>query len=921
MKNLLILFIPLFFISCSAQNQGGPGGEEEKPAPLTEINLPLDALDVPRDVNKKSILIKGARLILVSAPSIEKGWLHIENGNIKDLGSGEPPKLTVDQVIDANGKIVSPGVIDTHSHMGVYPHPGVRAHSDGNESVSPNTADVWAENSFWPQDPALWRALSSGITTIQVLPGSANLFGGRSFTAKMRPRISAREMRFESAPQGLKMACGENPKRVYGEKGGPSTRMGNVAGYDRAYQEAFEYHQGWIKYQRDLEHWNKRVSEANKETDKEKKESALKEIGDAPTPPKKDAKLDTLRKVLLGEILVHIHCYRADEMSLMLDIAKKYGFNIRSFHHAIEGYKIAKKLAEHKTGISTWADWWGFKMEAYDATPANAAITEKYGVRTIIHSDSAEDIRHLNHEVAKVLRSAKDLGIKITEEKAMAWITLNAAWALGIDDKVGSLEKGKHADLVIWDRHPLSIYAKPDQVIIDGHIAFDRDQNIVPKSDFEIGNRKLGLGTRDPLLPEMAKDRSILELLKKEHSYPDKMVHDSFVIKDVTVLKSSGEILKAQDVLISKGKIQKIAKGISKGSKLTIIDGKNRILTPGLFEAVSYLGLMEVGAVDSTKNISVEGSVINPSLESFYAFNSQTSRIAIERSHGLVYTMAMPNGGLLSGQGFFYQLSDGPTKGLVKNAAMFGSVTVEQKGAFGNHYSRLWQNLRLFVDEALFYQKNKASFNKRDLRDLKFDERELAAFKPVLEGKLPLVVSANSYDEIRHLLDFVKEMKKRKMPIKVILFGGTESWMLAKDLKKLRIPVVLNATNQTVHSFSHMQNRDDLAASLSEKGVEVALTAHEWFTYPRRIRQSAGMAVANGLDYKKAFQAITINPAKIYGLEKSYAQLKPNQEATFVLWNADPLEPLANAERIWIDGKEVSLDNRQRMLARKYLVQ
>jgi len=902
MKSLFLLILLVCF-SCS--NNSGPEGEEEKPIPLEEVSLPIEPADNPRDINKKSILIKDARLILVSSPSIDKGWILLKNGNIEDLGSGEAPDLKVDQVISAKGKIVSPGVIDTHSHMGVYPHPSVKAHSDGNEAVGPNTADVWAENSFWPQDPALWRALSSGITTIQVLPGSANLFGGRSFTAKMRPRISAREMRFAGAPQGLKMACGENPKRVYGEKGGPNTRMGNVAGYTKAYQEAFEYNQTWIKYERDLKHWNDRRTNIDKaeagtnkgQQAKEAKQKALKEIGDAPVAPKLDAKLETLKKVINGEILVHMHCYRADEMSLMMDIAKKFGFTIRSFHHAIEGYKIAKKLAEHGTGISTWADWWGF---------------------TIIHSDSAEDIRHLNHEAAKVIKAGKDLGIMINEQQAMAWITLNAAWALGIENQVGSLEKGKHADIVIWDRHPLSVYAKADQVLIDGHIIFDRDKKIVPTSDFEVGNRKLGLGSRDNKAP--AQDKT-LELIGRKHTRVVGKVDNTFLIQNVSVLKSSGKRLLNRDVLIRRGKIIGIYKKYKNTKGLDLIDGVGKILTPGLFESASFLGLLEVGAVDSTRNVTVEGSAINPSLESHYAFNSQTSRIAIERSEGVVYTMAIPSRGLISGKGFFYKLSDSPSEGLVANTAMYGSVSAHTKEHFGNHYSKLWQTLRDFVDEALFYQRYKTNYDKGNLRDLKFDADELEAFMPVLNGKLPIVLAADSYDEITALINFVKELKKRKLKLNVVLFGGTEAWMKAEQLKSLGIPVILNATNQTVHSFSHIQNRDDLAAALDEKGVSIALTAHEWFTYPRRIRQSAGMAVANGLPYEKAIQAITSNPAKIYGLEKQFARLEKNQAATFILWNADPLEPMANAERIWIDGKEMNLNNRQKMLALKYLDQ
>ncbi len=281
--------------------------------------------------------------------------------------------------------------------------------------------------------------------------------------------------------------------------------------------------------------------------------------------------------------------------------------------------------------------------------------------------------------------------------------------------------------------------------------------------------------------------------------------------------------------------------------------------------------------------------------------------------------MALPTGGMISGQGFFFKLSDNPSEDMIANKAMYGSVSSHIKEGFGDHYSKVWQTLYDFVEETLFYQKNESNYAKGNLRELKFDAEELAAFQPVLAGKIPLILAADSFDEIANLLRFVKTMQKKKLNLKVVLFGATESWMHADELKKLNIPVILNATNQTVYSFSHMQNRDDLAAALSEKGVEIALTAHDWSTYPQRIRQSAGMAVANGLPYEKAFAAITGNPVKIYGLDKNVATLNQGQSATFILWNADPLEPLATPVRIWIDGNEVNLDNRQRMLARKYL--
>jgi imidazolonepropionase-like amidohydrolase len=299
------------------------------------------------------------------------------------------------------------------------------------------------------------------------LPGSANLIGGRGVTLKNVYSNSYQGMKFPGAPHGMKMACGENPKRVYGErKQLPSTRMGNMAAYRAQWILAQQY----IK---DQEAYEKKIADGK----------------DDATPPKRDLKLDTLAAVLRGEILVHMHCYRADEMMTILDMADEFGYKVSAFHHGVEAYKIADKLAESGVCGALWADWWGFKMEAYDGIQENIAIVDRpAGSCAIVHSDSAEGIQRLNQEAAKAMGSGNRAGMNISPEHAISWITFNAAKSLGIEDKTGSLEAGKMADVVIWNQNPFSVYAKAEQVFIDGAIVYDRyNPDLQPVSDFELG--------------------------------------------------------------------------------------------------------------------------------------------------------------------------------------------------------------------------------------------------------------------------------------------------------------------------------------------------------------------------------------------------------------------------------------------------
>jgi len=392
---------------------------------------------------------------------IEKGTILVRDGLIAAVGDASVTVPQGVQIIDAGGRWVTPGLIDAHSHLGVYPVPSVSAHEDGNELTDPVTPDVQAIHSFWPQDPGLSHARAAGVTSMLILPGSGNLIGGRGFSVKNRSARSAEGMRFPGSPDVLKMACGENPKRVYGGKSGPASRMGNLARLRAAYLKAKDYGARWSQ-------WEK--------TQKQKGEK----------PPERDLKLETLVDVMAGKIQVQNHCYRADEMLLMLDIAREMGFTIRAFHHAVEAYKIADVLAAENVAVATWADWWGFKMEAYDGIQENLALVHAAGGRAVVHSDSPIGIQHLNVYAAQGLAVGREMGLQLSEDDALRWITINPAWAMGVHEQTGSLEVGKMADLVLWSGHPLSIYSKPDRVLIDGHSVFERN-GAASKTDFELG--------------------------------------------------------------------------------------------------------------------------------------------------------------------------------------------------------------------------------------------------------------------------------------------------------------------------------------------------------------------------------------------------------------------------------------------------
>jgi imidazolonepropionase-like amidohydrolase len=399
------------------------------------------------------VFIENGTIITVTKGTIEGGDILIREGKIKQIGKNlHPPDNAT--VIDATGKFVMPGIIDVHSHIGVYSWPDVPAHDDGNEMTDPITPHVRAEDAFNAGDPAIERAIAGGVTTIMTVPGSGNLIGGQAIVVKLKPGRSVDEIRIKDAPPGMKMALGENPKEVYGARNQmPSTRMGNIALMRQWFQKAREYNQKWGLFKR------------SKKKDKK--------------PPERDLRLEALGDILEGKYLVHVHCYDSDEMRCMLKVADEFGFRVKSIIHGLEAYQLADTLAARDISVCTWTDWWGFKLEAWEGIPQAPGLLASKGVRVVFHSDSPSQIQRLWLDAAKAVRYGMD------RQKALEALTINAAWTLGLEDHIGSIEEGKDADIAIFSGHPFSIYSLVEKTIVDGEVLYDRTKEKTPLGGFD----------------------------------------------------------------------------------------------------------------------------------------------------------------------------------------------------------------------------------------------------------------------------------------------------------------------------------------------------------------------------------------------------------------------------------------------------
>lgn len=903
-----------------AQDAAAEGEKELRRRPVVETH----ADRIPKTKTGGNVLIRNATVLTVSRGTLPGTSVLVRGGKIAAIGADLLPDAGM-AVIDGTGLYLSPGIVDCHAHVAV----------DGglNEGAVSISAEVRVRDVVTPDDLAVYQALSGGCTAANVLHGSANVIGGQNATVKMKYRGTIDEMLFPGAPKGIKFALGENPKRSNGDGNTdryPGSRLGVEAALRRAFTRARDYIAEWEEYGR------RAASDP----------SAL--------APRRDVRLETLAGILKGDILVHSHCYRADEILMLLRVAEEFGFRVATLQHVLEGYKVAHEIAAHGAGASTFSDFWSYKMEAFDAIPYNAALMTRAGVNVSINSDSNSVMRWLNYEAAKTMKYGD-----LTEEEALKLVTLNPAWQLGIDSRVGSIDVGKDADLVLWRNHPLSITSHAMFTLVDGEVMFERDpardepapRGGLPAPSVASGAPQEGghlkpIGSIGGALADAAGEAvgapdapawKPLEPAAPVRVAPANPSEDVVAILGGDVYPVSRGPIRGGTVLLRNGRIEAAGARdevvVPAGAR--VVDAAGLRVYPGLIDAFGEVGLTEIGSVGGTLDTRELGD-FNPNLKAEIAINPSSSHIAVTRVNGVAAAVTVPKGGVIAGQAGLVQLDGWTWEEMTLRSGIALQVNFPRGGPGGGRRGgrggrggapdpeaarkareKRLEELSGYVDRAKRYHGLKADAARLGAPAPELDLR-LEAMAPFLSGERPVLFEVDSPEDIKSAVEFAE-----KHALRPVIVGGTEAWKVAEFLAAKEVPVVVGPILPMTFGRLPRDEHDPYdahftnPARLHDAGVRIAFRSND-SANARNLPYQAGVSISFGLDPDAALRAVTLGTAEILGVAGDLGSLDAGKIANVVVTDGDILELKTRVRGLFIAGREVPLESRHTRFYEQY---
>jgi imidazolonepropionase-like amidohydrolase len=804
-----------------------------------------------------NVLIRSATVLTGRGETLPNTSILVKAGKIAAIGRDLQPEAGM-TVIDASGRYVMPGIIDTHSHIMIAG--GIRGVNEATQSMVP---EVRVKDVLWTDDVTEYHALAGGVTAARLLHGSANVIGGQDAVVKLKYGEPARRQLLNDAPQGVKFALGENVKQQSNRF--PNSRMGVEATLNRAFLEALEYRRQSQAYER------AKAADPNAKL----------------LPPRRDLRLEALRDIVEQQKFIHSHCYRADEILMLLRVASNIGVRVWSLQHVLEGYKVAPEIRAHGASCSTFADWWAYKIEAFDAIPHNAPLLNEAGVNTCIKSDDWELIRHLYHESSKTLRYGNT-----TPEAAIAFITYNPAKELGLQDRMGSIEVGKDADLAIFNGHPLDAFARCEQTLIDGEVYFDR--NTQPSA------MTAAAAARTPATRPFA--LAAPELRSRVVSFPES-TSGQYALVGATLHPVDAADIENGTLLIAGDRITAIGRDIAVPAEATPIDVRGLHIYPGLIDAGTTLGLVEIGKVGETHDYH-ESGLLQPDLRAGVAVNPDSELLPVARAGGITTVLVQPTGGVISGQCSLMQLAGWTVP----------EMTVQLEAGLHLNWPGKEQHeqLKEFVKQARTYYKvrgeAKADDPGRPLPDPRFE-----ALRPYLTGNQPILVEANARKDIAEALQFAEDEKLR-----IIITGGADAWRLADELKKRNVPVIVGPVmRKPTNDYDPFDAPYANPGRLHEAGVSFCIRSNN-ASNSRNAPFEAAMAVAYGLPEDEGLKSVTLHAARILGVESQLGSLTPGKRANLIVTDGSPLQPSTRIKGTFIAGRPYAPESRQSRFYDKY---